>query len=142
MDFRWRSVGDYLRAFDSSGTALNVIQLIGHGTLRVAAMGFARREPTPAELRRMQKLLADGIEDGAWGLSTGLIYPPGSYATTDEIVELASVAGAPSRLLREPHPRRGRDPAGRRERGDPHRARGRPAGADQSRKGGRAAELG
>lgn len=93
MDFRWRSVGDYLRAFDSSGTALNVIQLIGHGTLRVAAMGFARREPTPAELRRMQKLLADGIEDGAWGLSTGLIYPPGSYATTDEIVELATVAG-------------------------------------------------
>ncbi|PYM77042.1 MAG: hypothetical protein DME03_06890 [Candidatus Rokuibacteriota bacterium] len=93
MDFRWRSVGDYLRAFDSSGTALNVIQLIGHGTLRVAAMGFARREPTPAELRRMQKLLADGIEDGAWGLSTGLIYPPGSYATTDEIVTLAAVAG-------------------------------------------------
>ena len=43
MDFRWRSVGDYLRAFDSRGTALNVIQLIGHGTLRVAAMGFARR---------------------------------------------------------------------------------------------------
>jgi N-acyl-D-amino-acid deacylase len=93
MDFRWRSVGDYLRAFDSSGTALNVIQLIGHGTLRVAVMGFARREPTPAELRRMQKLLADGIEDGAWGLSTGLIYPPGSFATTDEIVELAAVAG-------------------------------------------------
>jgi N-acyl-D-amino-acid deacylase len=56
-------------------------------------MGFARREPTPAELRRMQKLLADGIEDGAWGLSTGLIYPPGSFATTDEIVELAAVAG-------------------------------------------------
>src|SRR4030095_3666530 len=83
---------DYLRAFDSSGTALNVIQLIGHGTLRVAAMGFARREPTPAELRRMQKLLADGIEDGAWGLSPGPIYPPGSFATTDEIVELAAVA--------------------------------------------------
>src|SRR5438876_6386722 len=40
MDFSWRSVGDYLRAFDASGTALNVIQLIGHGTLRVAAMGF------------------------------------------------------------------------------------------------------
>ena len=93
MDFRWRSVGDYLRAFDASGTALNVIQLIGHGTLRVAAMGFARREPTPAELGRMQALLADGIEDGAWGLSTGLIYAPGSYATTEEVVALATVAG-------------------------------------------------
>ena len=45
MDFSWRSVGDYLRAFDASGTALNVVQLVGHGTLRVAAMGFARRAP-------------------------------------------------------------------------------------------------
>src|SRR5438552_7456915 len=92
MDFSWRSVGDYLRAFDASGTALNVIQLIGHGTLRVAAMGFARRAPTAAELSRMQRLLADGIEDGAWGLSTGLIYAPGSYATTDEVVTLAATA--------------------------------------------------
>jgi N-acyl-D-amino-acid deacylase len=92
MDFRWRSVGEYLKAFDAIGTALNVIQLVGHGTLRLAAMGFARREPTAGELRRMQKLLADAIEDGAWGLSTGLIYAPGSYATTDEIVTLAAVA--------------------------------------------------
>jgi N-acyl-D-amino-acid deacylase len=92
MDFRWRSVGDYLRAFDATGTAVNVLQLVGHGTLRIAAMGFARREPTRAELGLMQKLLADGIEDGAWGLSTGLIYAPGSYATTEEIVALASVA--------------------------------------------------
>src|SRR5882724_4638643 len=92
MDFRWRSVGDYLRAFDASGTALNVIQLIGHGTLRIAAMGFARRAPTAAELGRMQRYIADGIEDGAWGLSTGLIYAPGSYATTDEVVTLAATA--------------------------------------------------
>src|SRR3989441_12361575 len=52
MDFRWRSVGDYLKAFDAIGTALNVIQLVGHGTLRLAAMGFARREPTATELKR------------------------------------------------------------------------------------------
>jgi len=92
MDFHWRSVGDYLKAFDASGTALNVIQLIGHGSLRIAAMGFARREPTATELSRMQRYIADGIEDGAWGLSTGLIYAPGSYATTDEIVALAATA--------------------------------------------------
>jgi N-acyl-D-amino-acid deacylase len=93
MDFAWRSVGDYLRAFDREGTALNVVQLVGHGTLRVAAMGFARRAPAPKELARMQRLLADAMEDGAWGLSTGLIYAPGSYATTEEIVEIARVAG-------------------------------------------------
>src|SRR5438309_3277913 len=95
MDFRWRSVGDYLRAFDASGTALNVIQLIGHGTLRVAAMGFARRAPTAAELGRMQRLLADGIEAGAWGLSTGLIHAPGSYAATDGVVTPAATGSRP-----------------------------------------------
>jgi len=93
MDFAWRSVGEYLRAFDQHGTALNVVQLVGHGTLRVAAMGFARRAPDAGELAHMQRLLGEAMEDGAWGLSTGLIYAPGSYATTDEIVALARVAG-------------------------------------------------
>lgn len=92
MDFAWRSVGDYLRAFDREGTALNVIQLVGHGTLRIAAMGFARRPPTGAEMTRMQSLLGEAVEDGAWGLSTGLIYAPGSYAATEEIVALARIA--------------------------------------------------
>jgi N-acyl-D-amino-acid deacylase len=89
MDFRWRSMGEYLDAFDADGTALNVVQLVGHGALRIAAMGFARRPPTGDELKTMQRLLADAIEQGAWGLSTGLIYAPGSYATTEEIVEVA-----------------------------------------------------
>ncbi|HET7342424.1 MAG TPA: D-aminoacylase [Methylomirabilota bacterium] len=92
MDFSWRSVGEYLRAFDRDGTALNVVQLVGHGTLRIAAMGFARRPPTEAELATMQRLLADAVQEGAWGLSTGLIYAPGSYATTDEIVAVARAA--------------------------------------------------
>jgi N-acyl-D-aspartate/D-glutamate deacylase len=92
MDFSWRSVGDYLRAFDRDGTALNVVQLVGHGTLRVAAMGFARRPPTGGELTQMQRLMADAMQDGAWGLSTGLIYAPGSYADTDEIVAVARAA--------------------------------------------------
>ena len=93
MDFRWRSVGEYLRAFDADGTALNVLQLVGHGTLRIATMGFARRAPDVKELARMQRLMGDAMEDGAWGLSTGLIYAPGSYAATEEIVEIARVAG-------------------------------------------------
>jgi N-acyl-D-amino-acid deacylase len=92
MDFSWRSVGEYLKAFDREGTALNVVQLVGHGTLRVAAMGFARRAPTAAELKTMQRLMTDAMNDGAWGLSTGLIYAPGSFATTDEIVTIARSA--------------------------------------------------
>ena len=92
MDFAWRSVGEYLRAFDRDGTALNVVQLVGHGTLRVAAMGFARRPPTSGELSAMQRMLGDAMQEGAWGLSTGLIYAPGSYSTTDEIVAVARAA--------------------------------------------------
>jgi len=92
MTFEWATFGDYLRAFDAEGTALNVAHLVGHGTLRIAAMGFARRPPTSAELTRMQKLMAEAMEDGAWGLSTGLIYAPGSYAETEEIVAVARAA--------------------------------------------------
>jgi N-acyl-D-amino-acid deacylase len=92
LDFRWRTMGEYLDAFDAEGTALNVVQLVGHGALRIAAMGFARRPPTMDELKAMQRLLSEAIEQGAWGLSTGLIYAPGSYATTEEIVDLARVA--------------------------------------------------
>jgi N-acyl-D-amino-acid deacylase len=92
LDFRWRSMEEYLDAFDSQGTALNVVQLVGHGALRIAAMGFADRPPTASELRLMQDLLAAAMEAGAWGLSTGLIYPPGSYAATEELVALARVA--------------------------------------------------
>jgi N-acyl-D-amino-acid deacylase len=92
MDFRWRTMGEYLDAFDAEGTALNVVQLVGHGALRIATMGFARRTPTAGELKAMQRLLADAIEQGAWGLSTGLIYAPGSYAATEEIIEVARAA--------------------------------------------------
>ncbi|MBI1846625.1 MAG: amidohydrolase family protein, partial [Candidatus Rokubacteria bacterium] len=92
MDFRWRSVGEYLDAFDAGGTALNVAQLIGLGTVRVAAMGFARRPPTASELKQMQRMVALGMEDGACGVSTGLIYAPGSFATTEEIIEVTKVA--------------------------------------------------
>ena len=92
LNFDWRSMEEYFDAFDARGTALNVVQLVGHGALRIAAMGFADRAPTARELKLMQDLLAAAMEAGAWGLSTGLIYPPGSYARTEEIVALARVA--------------------------------------------------
>ena len=114
MDFSWPTFGDYLSAFDAGGLALNVAQLVGHGTLRIAAMGFARRAPTAGELATMRSLLAAAMDDGAFGMSTGLIYAPGSYADTAEIVEVAHAARARARVLREPHARRGRDAARRR----------------------------
>jgi N-acyl-D-amino-acid deacylase len=92
MDFSWPTFDAYLRALDGGGLALNVAHLVGHGALRVAAMGFANRPPTDGELARMRALLAAAMDDGAFGVSTGLIYAPGSYSTTAEIVEVSRAA--------------------------------------------------
>jgi N-acyl-D-aspartate/D-glutamate deacylase len=94
MDFSWRSMGQYLRRYREEGVALNLAQLIGHGTVRLAAMGFARRPPTGRELTTMERLMDQSMADGAYGLSTGLIYAPGSYAATEEIIALARRAAA------------------------------------------------
>ena len=81
-----------------TGLATNLAPLLGHGTLRGAAMGFDDRAATDDELALMSRLATEAFEQGAFGFSTGLIYPPGVYAATAEIAELARVAarfGAP-----------------------------------------------
>ena len=94
MDFSWHSMGEYLRRYRDEGVAVNVVQLVGHGTLRLAAMGFARRAPTARELVTMERLMDESIAEGAYGLATGLIYAPGSYADTEEIIAIARRVGA------------------------------------------------
>ena len=71
----------------------NMALLIGHGTLRKAVLGMDDREPTPQELERMKAMLRDAMEHGALGISFGLIYAPGCFAKTDELVEMAKVVG-------------------------------------------------
>jgi len=88
----WTTFDEYLERVEEVGVAANIAHHVGHSTIRVAAMGFDARPPTMAELEEMRKLTEESMEAGAYGLSTGLIYPPGMYATTDEIVELAKVA--------------------------------------------------
>lgn len=79
----------------TTGTTLNVASLIGHNAVRESGMGGRFiRPPNPAELEAMKSLVARAMEDGAVGLSTGLIYVPGTFAKTDEIVALAKVAAA------------------------------------------------
>lgn len=86
----WTSVASYLARFDRT-TAVNVGYLVPHNAVRIGAMGWARRTATPAELDRMRALVREGMEDGAFGLSTGLTYPPNLWSDTDEMVALCEV---------------------------------------------------
>ena len=82
--------------FDSiaaiGGTAPNVALFVGHGSIRSEVIGTEDRAPTPEELNRMKALVSDAMADGALGLSTGLFYLPGSFAETEEVIDLARVA--------------------------------------------------
>lgn len=71
--------------------AINIASLAGHAALRIAAMGFEERDPTPSELDQMKEYLNEAMQAGAFGLSTGLVYPPGCYASTSEIITLCQV---------------------------------------------------
>jgi len=85
-------VAKFFREVDGKA-AVNVATLVGHNTVRSAAMGGSfDRPPTPAELVKMQQMVERGMKAGACGLSTGLIYLPGTFAKTDEIVSLAKIA--------------------------------------------------
>lgn len=88
----WRSMDDYLRRLDGVHPAINLGTFVGAGGIRTYVMGKENRPPTPAELDQMRQLVAQSMEQGAFGLSTALQYVPDSFASTDEIVELAKVA--------------------------------------------------
>ncbi|GAA3031219.1 N-acyl-D-amino-acid deacylase family protein [Streptomyces glomeratus] len=90
VDFTWRSVGEYLDRLDQ-GIAVNAAYLIPHGTVRMLAVGWEDREAAPEELDRMRRLVAEGMEQGAVGMSSGLTYTPGMYARNAELTELCRV---------------------------------------------------
>ncbi len=88
----WTSVDSYLRRFDRQ-VSVNVAYLVPHNAVRIGAMGWEQRTATPAELDRMRGLVEEGMQDGAFGVSTGLTYPPNEWSDTDELVALCEVAG-------------------------------------------------
>lgn len=85
---RWSSVGEYLDAFDNR-VAVNLCYVMGNSPIRISAMGWENRRPTESEMRRQRELIVQGMKEGAFGISTGLTYPPGSYASTEELIELS-----------------------------------------------------
>lgn len=92
FDLHWETFKQYLDVLDAKELGHNIVPLVGHGALRIAVMGFENRPASSGELREMEGLAEEAFESGVYGLSTGLAYAPGSYATTDEIVKLAKVA--------------------------------------------------
>ncbi|MGY0018329.1 N-acyl-D-amino-acid deacylase family protein [Streptomyces sp. cg35] len=93
IDFSWRTVGEYLDRLDQ-GIAVNAAYLIPQGTVRMYAVGWDDRDATPAELDHMKRLVAEGMEQGAVGMSSGLTYTPGMYAKDAELTELCRVVAA------------------------------------------------
>jgi len=86
-------LGQYLDSASVLGVGVNVAMLVGHNSVRREVMGNDNRAPTSTELSEMQGLVQRGMDDGAWGLSTGLRYLPGAFSELDEVVALAEVAG-------------------------------------------------
>ena len=92
--YDWSSMDDYMNRIEKQGAAVNIAPVVGHGTVRQNILGYESREPGTAELEEMKKLVEEAMESGAWGMSTGLIYPPSAYGKQPEITELAKVVTA------------------------------------------------
>lgn len=85
----WESFDEYLRLVEKKKPSVNIGSLVGHGSLRIAVMGFSADRPDRGQMGEMKRRLKEALEDGAFGMSSGLIYPPGSYADEEELTELA-----------------------------------------------------
>lgn len=91
LAWTWNTFGQFLDALRAAPKATHVAPLVGHGAIRAAAMGFADQRPTADELESMKRLVAQAMEAGAFGMSTGLVYPPGLYCGTEELIELSRI---------------------------------------------------
>lgn len=94
LDWGWRGFGEFLDRTDGARPSVNAVPLVGFGAVRHAAMGPADRPATTEERARMRVLVHEALLDGAWGMSTGLVYPPGSFALPDEVEDVAAALAA------------------------------------------------
>jgi N-acyl-D-amino-acid deacylase len=92
IDMTWMDIGGFFSRLKEKGIAVNYATFVGQGTIRGAAMGFIDRPPKSEELDRMKLMVAENIKEGALGLSSGLEYAPGSFASSEEIIELCAEA--------------------------------------------------
>ncbi len=95
---KWTSFSDYLGYLSAEGISINVIPFVGQGIIRASVMGFEEGRADSAQMTRMQREVSRALDQGAFGLSTGLIYPPGAFTSTDELIELTRVVGERNRF--------------------------------------------
>jgi N-acyl-D-amino-acid deacylase len=98
IEYNWTSMAEYLECLEKPGIAVNMATLLGHSNVRSLVMGYENRKPTLEQQLEMGNLVKEGIEQGAFGLSTGLFYPPGLYADLNEIISLAKAAAKHGRI--------------------------------------------
>lgn len=91
-DISWTTLGEYLQTLEKKGVAPNVASFVGATTLRIHEIGYEDRQPTPEELRNMQMLARQAMEEGALGIGSSMIYAPATYASTEELITLSRVA--------------------------------------------------
>jgi N-acyl-D-amino-acid deacylase len=94
---KWSTFGEYFSILQNKGIAINFTTLCGHGNVRASVIGYMNTVPDRNDFLKMKNLLSDALKDGARGLSTGLIYPPGVYSNTEELIELSKIISSESR---------------------------------------------
>jgi|SRR5690625_4782000 len=90
-DWQWKTIQDYFNELNNNLLSENVASYVAHGSIRISVMGFDNRPPTSQELEEMKFIVEEGMKAGAIGLSIGLLYSPGSYASKEEIAELCKI---------------------------------------------------
>jgi N-acyl-D-amino-acid deacylase len=90
---RWSSLAEYLEYLGDKGISVNLVPLVGQGTIRAAVMGYVSGDASEEQMAQMRRLAEASMDEGAIGISTGLIYPPGSYTSTEELVTLTRLVG-------------------------------------------------
>ncbi|MGV8122342.1 MAG: amidohydrolase family protein [Candidatus Xenobiia bacterium LiM19] len=91
IPLEWHTFAEFLNRIESAAPAINIAALVGHSSVRLAVMGFNEKAPAKNDMRAMKAHIAEAMRAGAFGMSTGLVYPPGCFARTEEIIELACV---------------------------------------------------
>jgi N-acyl-D-amino-acid deacylase len=94
LDVVWTTLEGYFEALNQKGISINIATFVGATQVRACVIGYDDRPPTEDELARMRQLVTEAMEDGAWGLSSSLVYPPAFYASTEELIALAQIASS------------------------------------------------